>query len=244
MVEDFKVKLIEKINIAPDVWQMRFQLPDPEVLEFTAGQYLLLKVGDLRRAYSIASPDHIKDYFELIVRFLPDGVGSNYFRNLKIGESSEFQGPMGFFTLRSQDKDKFFLAVGTGITPIRSQIYSLLKKIAQAKSTPRLTLFWGLKNRECCYLFEEFKKIREKYPKFSFQICLDQQENFEGLDKNYFYQGRIQQAFAEHIKTLPEPLNLNSFEYYLCGFREVVESLKAVLEQLGVNKENIFFDKY
>ena len=127
-MELFKTTLINKQQLAPDIWQFRFQLDNPPELNFAPGQYLILIMGEQRRLYSIASSDSLKDNFSLIVRLLPDGVGSNFLRSLEIDGRAFFQGPAGFFTLRSQDKPKIFLATGTGIAPIRSQIFSLLEK--------------------------------------------------------------------------------------------------------------------
>lgn len=242
MIKEFEAKLLEKKNLAPEVWFFRFGLVNPKVIEFISGQYLLLKINNQRRSYSIASPDYLKDSFELVVKLLPEGVGSNYLRNLKLGDLSFFLGPVGFFTLRSRDKSKFFFAGGTGIAPIRSQIFSLLKN--GNNNFLKLNLFWGLRTKKDVYFFEEFKELSKKHPNFNFRICLDQEENFEGLDNNYFYRGRVQQAFLDFIQGAADYSNLNDFEYYLCGPPPMVEALKEFLPQQGIKKENLFFEKF
>ncbi|MDP2927041.1 MAG: FAD-binding oxidoreductase [bacterium] len=242
-MELFKTTLIDKRQLAPDIWQFRFQLDNPSELNFTPGQYLILMIGEQRRLYSIASSDSLKDNFSLIVKLLPDGVGSNFLRSLEIDGRAFFQGPAGFFTLRSQDKPKVFLAAGAGIAPIRSQIFSLLEK--EGGHLPELLLFWGLKRKEDVYFFDEFNELSEKCSNFNFWICLDQEENFLGLDVDRFRRGRVDQAFQGFVKEKRIKTDqLNDFEYYLCGAREIVESLNQFLQDLGVKKENIFFDKF
>ena len=242
-MELFKTTLINKQQLAPDIWQFRFQLDNPQELNFTPGQYLILMIGEERRLYSIASSDSSKDNFSLIVKLLPNGVGSNFLRSLEIESRAFFQGPAGFFTLRSEDKPKIFLATGAGIAPIRSQIFSLLEK--EEGHLPELLLFWGLKRKGDVYFFDEFKNLAEKCPNFNFWICLDQEENFLGLDVDRFKRGRVDQAFRGFIKERKlKTEQLNGFEYYLCGGREIVESLSQFLKDLGVNKENILFDKF
>ncbi|OHA61858.1 MAG: hypothetical protein A2117_01680 [Candidatus Wildermuthbacteria bacterium GWA2_46_15] len=242
-MELFRTTLVDKKQLAPDIWQFCFQLDNPQELNFIPGQYLILMIGEQRRLYSIASSDSLKDNFSLIVKLLPDGVGSNFLRSLEIDGRAFFQGPAGFFTLRSQDKPKVFLATGTGIAPIRSQIFSLLEK--GGSHLPEFLLFWGLKRKGDIYFFDEFKSLAEKHPSFNFWICLDQEENFLGLDVDRFRRGRADQAFRGFVKEKRIKTDrLNDFEYYLCGAREVVESLREFLINLGIKGENIFFDKF
>lgn len=241
MIKEFETKLLIKKNLAQDVWLFKFELINPQKIEFVSGQYLLLKINNQRRAYSLASADYLKSSFEIVVKLLPEGLASNYLRNLKIGDKSFFLGPVGFFTLRTKDKNRFFFAGGTGIAPIRSQILSILTR--GNKNLGKLNLFWGLKTKKDVYFFEEFKELSEKYPNFKFQICLDQEENFELLDRNYFYQGRVQQAFLNFLKNSP-PLNLNDFEYYLCGPPAMVDALKEFLGQQGIKRKNLFSEKF
>ena len=147
-MQNYQAKLLRKEQIAPDVLFLKFELHPGQQLEFIAGQYLILLVptptGDpARRLFSIASSDSQKESFELLVKLMPEGLASDYFRGLEIGDSAYFQGPAGLFTLKSEDKQKIFLATGTGIAPVRSQISSYLEKDGLSE----LFLFWGLKNR-------------------------------------------------------------------------------------------------
>lgn len=240
-MELFKTKLVKKEQVAPDVLQMKFELQDNKQLNFTAGQYLILMLGQERRLFSIASASYQKDNFELLVRLLPEGVASNYFRALKIEEFSYFQGPAGFFVLKPTEKPKIFLATGTGIAPIRSQIFSYLEPGGKAD----LFLFWGLKRRGDVYLFDELKYLKQSFPNFNFQICLDLEQDFGGLDVDHFVRGRADKGFLDFIKEgRVSKQQLNDYEYYLCAGREIVEALKTFLAGLGVNKENVFFDKF
>jgi Na+-transporting NADH:ubiquinone oxidoreductase subunit F len=231
----FKAKLIEKKEIAPRVLLLKFFIENEE-LDFIAGQFLQLKVSGQKRYYSIASPPKEKKNFELVVRLVEGGVASTFFKKAKIGEEAEFFGPLGSFTIKSKDKDKIFLATGTGISPIRSQILSFLP---EAKTS--LFLFWGLKTRKDVYFFDEWKKLSESYSNFYFKICLDQEENLEGLDEKYFAKGRVQENLLKFLKE--KNLKIGDFEYYICGVPAMVEETINLLSRDGVKKENIFFEK-
>lgn len=240
-MEYFKAHLIEKKLLAPEITLFRFRLDPKKPFNFVPGQYLILIIEEERRLYSIASPDTQKETLELLVRLLPQGVGSNYLRNLEIDDPVFFQGPAGFFTLKSPDKPKVFLATGTGIAPIRSQIFSYLAQGGQAS----IKLFWGLPRKDSLYLYDEFRAQADQHPNFYLSISLDQETNFVGLDVEDFKRGRVDQTFSDFVKENKiSPTELNNSEYYLCGARQIVESLKEFLLGLGINKENIFFDKF
>lgn len=238
--KEIKARLLKKKEVADGVWFFRFKMVEPRELDFSAGQYLLLEIGEQRRAYSIASPDYQKNFFELIVRILPQGLGSNYLKGLKIAQESKFLGPMGFFTLKSEDKSKIFFAGGTGIAPIRSQIFSFLR---QKKTQTNLILFWGLRNKDAVYFFEEFSDLERENPNFTFKICLDQKKDFKQLDRAHFFQGRVQSAFLSFKKERLSS-DLNNFEYYLCGPPAMVRGVREFLLKQGVKQENIFFEGY
>ena len=57
-------------------------------------------------------------------------------------------------------------------------------------------------------------------------------------DKKYFVLGRINKALEPVLKSL------GTVDFYLCGGRQVVESLKNYLLDFGVPSENLFFEKF
>ncbi|MDO8496955.1 MAG: FAD-dependent oxidoreductase [bacterium] len=237
MIKTYKTTLSSKEQLNFDIYLFTFTLKDPSILEFVAGQYLILFVPDpsgthLRRLYSIASSPLKKDNFELLVQIVPQGKGSEYLQSLKVGDEAMFQGPAGMFTMRKNEKDIIFLATGTGIAPIKS--------ILESSPNMKSHLFWGLKTYKDIYYLEEFKKIAEENKNFDFHICLSRETDFSGIPeevRKFFTLGRITQSFEEKY------LNSEN-DFYLCGGKEVVESLKEYLLGKGTVKENIFFEKF
>jgi NAD(P)H-flavin reductase len=106
-------------------------------------------------------------------------------------------------------------------------------------------LFWGLKNYKDIYLLEELKQSSSIHHLSSFKICLSREENLNMIpeeDKKYFAIGHVDSCFE---KLIPSPYSLNpSFEFYLCGGRNVVESLKQSLLSKNIPAENIIFEKF
>jgi Flavodoxin reductases (ferredoxin-NADPH reductases) family 1 len=158
----YQTQLTKKINLAGNFYLFEFSLIEPKEISFLAGQYLILLVPSkgetISRLYSIASPPWQKNSFELVVELLDRGVGSTYFKNLKIGDKVLFKGPAGMFTLKETSKNKVFFATGTGIAPIRSMIMESQKLEVKSQKF----LFWGFRKKEDVYFLEEFKKIKKK----------------------------------------------------------------------------------
>lgn len=236
MVQDFEVTLTQKTEIAPEVWYYRFELSEGQVLDFTAGQYMLLKVEGNYRQYSIASADTIHSSFDLLVETVPGGLGSNYLVNLSIGDKAQFKGPAGVFTLKDSPSDKIFLATGTGIAPIKSMVESYFSRVNHDAT---IMLYFGLKNRQGVYLYDEFNELAKTYPNFNFKICLSREESLDGLDEAHFGTGRVNQHVVDVVQD-----RHNEYEYYVCGSKPVVDSLREFVVSLGVAPEKVFFERF
>lgn len=236
MINIYRATLAKKAQLTPNVFLFYFQLIDPQKINFLAGQYLILSVPQpdgnfIKRLYSIASAPTEKNEFELIVEMVDGGRGTTYLKNLNINDEVIFQGPAGAFTLKENDRNKIFLATGTGIAPVRSMIGKF--KILNFK----INLFWGLKYYKDIYLFEELKNYGLRITNFNFKICLSREQNLDMInseDKKYFSLGHIDGQCPQ----------IKDADYYLCGSPQVVESLKECMLKKDIPRENIFSEKF
>ena len=241
MIKQYQTLLSGKKKLSNDIWLFRFKLVNPAEINFQAGQYLILKVNNQPRLYSIFSPNYIKDYIEFMIKIIPEGIASNYFNNLQPGEQVSFEGPAGVFTLKENEKNKVFLVTSTGLAPVYSMILSYLRKNSAA-TTPNLYLFWGLKNYEDACFINELKQLAINNQQFKLFICLSREQNFDKIpeaEKTLFHLGRITSVWEKFVTQ-----SNNNFDYYICGSREVVESLNEYLLTKNIIKGNIFFEKF
>ena len=245
MLSTYKTILSKKIQLTSDVYLYHFDLLEPKEITFKAGQYMILLIpleknshttlmrphssciyGEMaRRLYSIVSPDTIKNSIEFIIEIIPGGLASSYLYNLKVKDEVVFQGPAGMFGLKENDRPKIFLATGTGIAPVRSMLESYQLPVSS------YSLFWGLKMYKDIYLFDELKKFNPK-------ICLSREQNLDMIpktDRKYFGLGHVDQCLEKQ---------LTNFDFYLCGRREIIESLRQFLIKKDVLRENIYFEKF
>lgn len=243
-MKNFTATLHAKESIAPGIFQMHFTLAPGDSLEFKAGQYVILKVGDVRRLYSISSPEYITDSFELTVEIVPGGIGSSFFDALQIGQQADFMGPAGFFTLRSNDVPKIFMATGTGIAPMRSQIMTLLEDPAGKRTQAPLHLFWGTPNREHRYYYSDLTSLDTKHDNFRMHFCHDQEKSADGLDAVFCRLGRIDHLLNEDLGVSIPREAIEKYEFYLCARQQIVQSLTTFLKSIGVTDDRIFHDKF
>ncbi len=231
MLSTYKTTLSHKSQLNSNTYLYHFDLIEPKEIIFKPGQYVILKVpsdkGPVSRLYSIASSNNNKNNFELIVGLIPGGLASNYLYSLKEKTEVIFQGPAGMFELRKNDRSKIFMVTGTGIAPILSMIKSNFQFLVS-----NFQLFWGLKNYKDVYLLNELKQFN------NLTICLSREQNLEMIsepDRKYFQIGHVDQCFSKQF---------NNVEFYLCGGRFVVESLKQFLLAKNIPLEKIVFEKF
>lgn len=238
-MKQVKTVLTSKEFVSKDICHLYFSYEDVD-FSFVPGQYAILSVPciptPLKRLYSFAGSSTEKGKFDLLIKIIPGGVASEYIRMLTVGEVVDITGPAGLFRLQNNEKRKIFMATGTGIAPIRSFLS------AGSDRALNSILFWGLKDFSESYMMEELSELKRTHSSFMFYYCLSQQPSFEGIPfplKEYFKTGHIDSVWETLIPTVSQ-----NDEYYLCGSRAVIESLRVLLLSKGVEKSNLFFEKY
>lgn len=221
----FRSKVLDVINLTSSVKHLTFSVP--EEFNFYPGQFIsiiLSKEGkEIRRPYSIASQPSKKSV-DLCIKIIKNGLLTPLIDSLKIGDEIEVLGPMGNFIIKDFSKDLIFISTGTGIGPFRSVINNLLENNFKNK----IILLTGYRIEEDVLYESEFKELEKKFKNFFYYRILSRSEKEEN--------GYVQKLVEK---------NLNSENhYYICGLKEMVNSVKEILENNKIPKENIFFEKY
>jgi CDP-4-dehydro-6-deoxyglucose reductase len=215
-------------TVAPEVLVCDFECVEPPTLAWRAGQFFSLRCGaatdahPARRSYSIASSPSRNDGFELLVKLLPDGVGSALFERLRAGDDIHFTGPMGFFVCDLQHAgDAVFCVTGTGIAAALPMIHDALGRPAE---TGKVRLFWGMRAERELYWVDRLDAIR--HPRFSWELCLSQPSaSWTGR------RGRINDHVLAELPSLARPV------FYLVGNGAMVRQLKTALIAAGVDRK-------
>lgn len=197
------------------------------------------------RAYSMANYPGEKGIIMLNVRIasppprmpdVPPGIVSSFIFNLKPGDKCTISGPYGEFFINESDAEMVYIGGGAGMAPLRSHIFQLFKTL----KTGRKVSYWygGRSLRELFYI-DHFRAIEEEFPNFKFNIALSEplpEDNWTG------YQGFIHQVLLDNYLSKHEAPE--DIEYYLCGPPMMNSAVFKMLDDLGVEPENIRFDDF
>lgn len=199
------------------------------------------------RAYSMANYPGEKGIIMLNVRIaspppntpegdIPPGKVSSYIFDLKEGDEVTISGPYGEFYLEHSDAEMVFIGGGAGMAPLRSHIFQLFK----ADKTKRKVSFWyGGRSKKELFYTEEFEKLEKEHENFTFNIALSDplpEDNWKG-DNGFIHNV----LYEKYLKDHPAPEDIM---YYMCGPPMMTQCVLEMLDDLGVEKENIRFDDF
>lgn len=182
----------------------------------------------------IASPPwdrKINDYAKV-----PPGQMSSYIFAQKPGDTVTISGPFGEFFARETDSEMVFIGGGAGMAPMRSHIFDQFKRL---KTDRRITFWYGARSWREAFYVDDFNEIQEENDNFQWFIALSdalESDNWEGLT------GFIHQVVLdEYLMNHPSPEDI---EYYLCGPPIMNTCVMEMLDDLGVEPENVMLDDF
>jgi len=200
---------------------------------------------DIIRAYSMASYPEEEGIIMLNVRVatpppnepnVPTGQMSSYIFNLKPDDEVTISGPYGEFFARDTDNEMVFIGGGAGMAPMRSHIFDQLGRL---KSKRKMTFWYGARSLREMFYIEDFDTLAKENENFTWHIALS-----DPLpeDKWTGYEGFIHQVLHDnYLKDHPAP---EDCEYYICGPPMMLAACARMLDDLGVEPENILFDDF
>jgi Na+-transporting NADH:ubiquinone oxidoreductase subunit F len=198
------------------------------------------------RAYSMANYPGEKGIIMLNVRVAtppprapegtPPGKVSSYIFNLKPGDKVTISGPYGEFFIKETDAEMIYIGGGAGMAPLRSHIFELFKE----RKTKRTVSYWyGARSLREMFYQDEFAAIERDFPNFKFHVALS-----EPLPEDHWTgpTGFIHQVLHNnYLKDHPAP---EDCEYYICGPPLMLQAVLKLLDDLGVEPENIAYDDF
>jgi Na+-transporting NADH:ubiquinone oxidoreductase subunit F len=197
------------------------------------------------RAYSMANYPSEKGIIMLNVRIAtpppsapkaPPGVMSSYIFNLKPGDHVTISGPYGEFFIQDTPAEKIYIGGGAGMAPLRSHIFELLKN---RKAKEKISYWYGARSLRETFYAEEFEELAEEFPNFQWNLALSEpmpEDNWQGPT------GFIHKVVYEnYLKDHPAP---EDCEYYMCGPPMMISAVMDMLDNLGVERDNIYFDDF
>lgn len=200
----------------------------------------------ITRAYSMANYPLENDVIILNVRIalppaglrspVPPGKVSSYLFGLNPGDRLVVSGAYGDFFAKDTDAEMVFIGGGAGMAPMRSHIFDQLKRL---RSKRKISFWYGARNRREIFYAEIFDRLQEEHGNFSWHVALSDpqpQDEWTG------YEGFIHKVVHDnYLARHPAP---EDCEYYLCGPPMMNAAVIRMLEDLGVERDNIMLDDF
>ena len=197
------------------------------------------------RAYSMANYPGEKGIVKFNIRVaspppgssgIPPGKMSSYVFNLKPGDQIMVYGPFGEFFAKETEAEMVFIGGGAGMAPMRSHIFDQLKRLGSKR---KITFWYGARSLRELFYKEEYDALAAEFDNFEWHIALSDpmpEDNWDGLT------GFIHNVLHdEYMKDHPAP---EDCEFYMCGPPMMNSAVIKMLEDLGVESENIMLDDF
>jgi nitric oxide dioxygenase len=213
-----------------------------KIINYLPGQYLTIKTyipelgHEQPRQYSLSMDCNTKHYRisvkkEVGTKITPEGIVSNHMHQKNIGDIILVSAPAGIFHASLNEKNPLVLiSGGVGITPLMSILETNKKSEYQNQ-----TVWMHACRNENVHAFKETVDVLSD--KNDWLTSFVFYENTE-IENDKIIKGRID------LKKYKNEILINEAKYYICGPEVFIQTQYDSLIELGVTKENIFYEEF
>jgi sulfhydrogenase subunit gamma (sulfur reductase) len=205
-------------------FDLRVHNAEHERLEFVPGQVAVLRVGDQHPAYfAFASAPEDPD-LEVLVK--QKAGASKVIYEMKPGETIDLMGIAGHgFALDSHPhRDLVFVAMGTGVAPLRSALRHVMKR---RKEFGELVVLYGARTPDDFCYRHETEAWRDAGVQLRQVISRPDGHDWSGPT------GYVQSLLDNVLPHLKSPVAL------ICGSNEMIDQTRERLGKMGFKHEEI-----
>jgi ferredoxin-NADP reductase len=234
----YLVKLVGREEVAEGT--MAFHLEKPVGFNFKAGQFISLRLIDPpetdaegnTRVFSIASAPYEGGL--MIATRMRNTAFKRTMKALPLGAEIQMQGPFGSLTLDNEStRPAVLIAGGIGITPFRSIVFHA----SHNRAAHRIFLFYSNRRPEDAAFINELQAIEKTNS--NFKLVATMTGGSESVKLWRGERGVIDKVMlAKVVRQVTEP------KYYVAGPPGMVNSLKSLLQSLGVESDQIHVEQF
>lgn len=241
----YKLKVGKITRETTDAVSIQLLVPPPfkQQFQYKPGQYLTfsieIKGEEVRRSYSVCSSPYADVMPVIAVKEVPGGKMSSYMnQHLKEGDLLDVMPPMGKFTVEPEAKRQrhyFLFGGGSGITPLKSILLSVLSQEPLSK----ITLVYANRNEDSVIFRQELEALRtSNADKLKIIYSYDDApEGWTGLS-GYLNTSKIDELIKR------EDAQYKDAVYYICGPSGMMDVVKRGLESSGVAQDHIYTEYF
>ena len=210
-----------------NLWQYTSKVTEPVIRAYSMANYPEER-GVVKFNIRVASPPPGTDF--------PPGQMSSYVFSLNPGDTIDVYGPFGEFFASENESEMVFIGGGAGMAPMRSHIFDQLKRL---NATRKISFWYGARSMRESFYNDEYDMLAAENENFDWHLALSDplpEDNWDGMTgfiHNVLYENYLKEHDA------PEDC-----EYYMCGPPMMNASVIKMLQDMGVEPENIMLDDF
>jgi CDP-4-dehydro-6-deoxyglucose reductase len=232
----YQCRVKDVVQLSEQVFRIRLIPLDLSLLDFKAGQYILLCLPNeskesesMKIPLSIASAPEEKQFLELHIRITHvDSLAEKMIQHFKQSKSIKIEGAFGDCYLLDEKKDIVLIAGGTGFTPMKSIIESCIA----CQSQRNVSLYLGVQHEGELYQNSLIEQWQSEQPFFSYIPVVS--------GESQLWQGEV--GFPHNVAIKQLGSSITNKDFYIGGSEAMVMAVYYDLLNAGVSKKSIHSD--
>ena len=214
-----------------------------KVKTYHPGQFISLKLptgeGEATevRSYTLSQASDGVEY-RISVKREVGGKVSNYLHDeIEVGDRVLLSQPNGqFYWQHERTRPVVMLSNGVGITPMIAMLETFAERARQGMFVPQVWFFHGSKSAKTLPFIGFIQRLSERSPWLHVVVCYSKEVSNGEQSKVATHAGRLS------IETIKSYLPFQRYDFYLCGSEGFMRGFYAALQDLGVNKTDIYYE--
>ncbi len=241
-----RLRILSKIPETGDTATFVLEPADGLPLHYHPGQYLTLVFQsngqEKRRAYSFSTCPGVDALPAITVKRVVNGEFSNHLlRHVQPGDLLEAIDPNGLFLLpEKQVNTLFFIAAGSGITPVFSHLKMLLQSRENAHRNTKIVLYYANRDSGSTIFKAHIDRWIAEYPeRFKCIYFFSREKNAEHALFRHLNNELLEQLLLAHFQGKITPHQRRSTWFYLCAPTALMRMARMTLRTLDFPDEHI-----
>jgi len=241
-----RLRILSKILETADTATFVLEPADGLPLHYRPGQYLTLLFQsngqEKRRAYSFSTCPGVDALPAITVKRVVNGEFSNYLlRHVQPGDLLEAIDPNGLFLLpKKQVNTLFFIAAGSGITPVFSQLKILLKAPENAHRNTQIVLYYANRDSANTIFKTQIDRWIAEYPeRFKCIYFFSREKNADHALLRHLNNELLEQLILTYFQGKITPNQRRNTWFYLCAPTALMHMARMTLRTLDFPDEHI-----
>ncbi len=243
MEQNFRLRILEKRWETPDAATFTLEPVDAtRALTYRSGQFLSLifKVNgrEKRRAYSFSSSPATEGTPAVTVKRVINGEFSNHLLDhAQPGDLLESAGVAGQFLLpRPLPRHLVYIAAGSGITPVFSQLKTLL---AQPEG-PRILLIYANRDSRNTMFKEQIDRWLTEFPeRLSCRYFFSREKNAANATFGHLNNANLEELIRDYFEGHLSSRDRRSTVFFLCAPNAIMRMARMTLRLLDFPEKRI-----